>query len=166
MTASTPSGDTRQQFADFVAQCRFFDAVGFVDAERLCAHLHLCLFCDGVETPGPTDFYVLLLNTLSKVAAGSGRDRLRREPVTGGDDRYYPEGVRTLVHVDLLAAVYADWIRRVGVELLAAPDDDQNRGRFWVRGEWSLTRLYLSRLEAELARLAGLSRLLSGGPGH
>ena len=162
---STPQKPVRQhsEFADFVASCRFFDERGLLDLERFCVHLRLCLYCDGAPAPDPVGLYEFMLAALGAARPRIERTHVRRETVVDWQDSlasYYPDRQRTLVRFEALAAVYPDWVRRVGEELLGHANTEQRPGRYWVQPGWALTILYLSRFEAELVRVGGLGRLV------
>lgn len=151
------------QFTAFVAACRFFDEQGMLDLEKLCVHLRLCLYCDDAPAPDPVGLYEVMLTTLSAARTRLERTQVRREKVLDWKDdlvAYYPDRQRTLVHFEALTIVYADWIRRVGEELLGHANTEVRPGRYWVQPGWILTTTYLSRFEAELVRVAGLGRFV------
>lgn len=159
----------RQAFADFVSRCRFFDDQGLLDVEKFCLHLYLCLYCDAVPAPEPIALYELLLKTVSEVTDKKLLKKIHKENVADWKENlrsYYPDEQRTCAHFDLLAAVYPDWIRRVGTGLLYYKNPRGEKGRFWIKAEWPLTSEYINRFEAELLRVAGLSRFMVNAPSH
>lgn len=163
MPSRQTPGSQHQQFADFVAECRFFDEHGMLDLEKFCVHLRLCLYCDGAPAPDPVALYEAMLTRIGAARDRIERSHIRRAAVEDWDDSlvsYYPDRQRTLVHFDALAIVYPDWIRRAGEELLGHANPERRPGRYWVQPVWVLTTAYLSRFEAEMVRVGGLARIL------
>lgn len=139
-----------QQFFDYIRNYEFINEQGRLDLELFCCHLSSCFFLDGIPelSPQPRDIYNLLIECLDEFSDHNQQNNwVQHQKLTDWTPewgRYYPDKIRTYIHISGLVHAQALWIYHIGHELIGIPESKNNRKYYaWVQEEWTFVHTFI-----------------------
>lgn len=139
-----------QDFFDYIRNYKYINEQGRLDLELFCCLLSSCFFLDGIRelSPNPRDVYNLLIECLEEFNEYNEQDNWvqyqKLSDWTPYWGRYYPDKIRTYIHVIGLLYARELWIYHIGHELIGIPKADNDKKYYgWVKEEWTFVHTFI-----------------------